>query len=665
MSQIKISQLPDIASINANTQLTVFAAVDLANDTTGQISAQTLAAGLYSNAFLVVGPNQIALSNTAAQFSNSDPAFVQVNLQNFNSAGSGDYVITVDNGTQSGGYIDLGINNSQWNPVTAGQTSQYPYDGYLIVDGIGTSPTGNLVLGTANPSTNVVFAVGGYSASNIVAKMTATGLTLNTQSYIVFGDGSKQNTAYIGPSGTANSAASFANGAFTLANNTVGVDATQNTNIISAQSFANSAFTKANSAVQNTAVIQLQALTLTGNLIANSVGQGIFVDTFTSNSATFSKNVAVLGNLTANTLLGNIFFSNVTSITTQANSILWTVQSGIVPQQTGQLWYSSNTQSLILDTDVVGDRPSISKVLFFRAYNNTGASIASNSFVRLTGGITSNLIPYIALADATNAANATVAGFVSNSIANGAYGFVYSSGLVENFNASGLGVGGDVLYLSASPGQSSNVAPTGSNTVVQVARVLSNDPVYGKISVQIQLRQAYGRPNGSVLYAYANNIVSSNTLSINDATGYMNANNIIANNITVINETITGTVNANTLIANTMVYGSATANSGVTQLSSKSTAVTANGISGQITMNNATLNSGTGVTFTVNNSYVQHVYDMVFVSFQNAGSGNYQVCVANTRVGSFDVNVYNGATGPSGNRGEALVLNWSLIRVGN
>ena len=56
---------------------------------------------------------------------------------------------------------------------------------------------------------------------------------------------------------------------------------------------------------------------------------------------------------------------------------------------------------------------------------------------------------------------------------------------------------------------------------------------------------------------------------------------------------------------------------------------------------------------------------MVFVSFQNAGSGNYQVCVANTRVGSFDVNVYNGANGPSGNRGEALVLNWSLIRVGN
>jgi hypothetical protein len=322
---------------------------------------------------------------------------------------------------------------------------------------------------------------------------------------------------------------------------------------------------------------------------------------------------------------------------------------------------------LILDTDIAGDRLSISKVLFFRAYNSTGATIPANSFVRLVTGATANQIPYIALADATSSANATVAGFVKNAIANGAYGFAYSQGIVEDLNSTGLGQNGDILFLSTTPGIASNTAPlTGnSNTVVQLGRIILSDATQGKLFIQNQLRQAYGRTNGSVLYAYANNIVSSNTISINDGISTVNANNIIANNITVINETITGTVNANTLIANTMVYGSATANSGVTQLSSKSTAVTANGISGQITMNNATLNSGTGVTFTVNNSYVQHVYDMVFVSFQNAGSGNYQVCVANTRVGSFDVNVYNGATGPSGNRGEALVLNWSLIRVGN
>jgi len=638
MAQIKISQLPIISAINANTSNTLFAGVDVGSGVTGQITAHTLAQGLYSNEILNVGTNPITLPNTVAQFAAAGESYVQTNLVNTNGGGSADIVITANNGTDSTFFIDMGFANPGYQP---GQefnnlgTAINAADGYLYVQGgaIGApgGPGGNLIIGTTTANTELRFIGGGYNSANVVAKITGDGLKMVNGHPIYFTDGTTQNTA-------SRSAA-----------------------------YTNAAFALANTAVQNTAIVQLQALTLTGNLIANSVGQGIFVDSFTSNSASFSKNVVVLGNLTANTLLGNIFFSNVTSITTQANSILWTVQAGMVSQQTGQLWYSSNTQSLILDTDVAGDRPSISKVLFFRAYNNTGATIPANSFVRLTGGITSNLIPYIALADATSASNATVAGFVSNGISTGGYGFVYSAGLVENFNASGLGVGGDVLYLSATPGQSSNVAPTGSNTVVQVARVLSNDAVYGKISVQIQLRQAYGRTNGSVLYAYANNIVSSNTLSINDATGYMNANNIVANSITVINEAITGTVNANTLIANTFVYGSATASSMVTQLSSKSTAVTANGMSGQITMNNAALAGQAYVMFTVNNSYVQHVNDIPFVAVQNGvtSPNPYIVSVGKVAVGSFNITVYNADSGGGSSHSDAIVLNWGLMRVGN
>jgi hypothetical protein len=46
----------------------------------------------------------------------------------------------------------------------------------------------------------------------------------------------------------ANSASSFANGAFTAANVSQAIDNTQNTNISSAQSYANSAYGQANSA---------------------------------------------------------------------------------------------------------------------------------------------------------------------------------------------------------------------------------------------------------------------------------------------------------------------------------------------------------------------------------------------------------------------------------
>jgi hypothetical protein len=640
MSQIKISQLPIISAINANTSNTLFAGVDVGSGVTGQMTAHTLAQGLFSNEVLNVGTNPVTLPNTVAQFSATGESYVQTNLVNTNGGGSADIVITANNGTDSTFFIDMGFANPGYQP---GQefnnlgTAINPADGYLYVQGgaIGApgGPGGNLIIGTTTANTELRFIGGGYNSANVVAKITGDGLKMVNGHPIYFTDGTTQNTA-------SRSAA-----------------------------YTNAAFALANTAVQNTAIVQLQALTLTGNLIANSAGQGIFVDSFTSNSASFSKNVAVLGNLTANTLLGNIFFSNVVTTTSQSNSILWFPQASSVNQQVAQLWYYSNTQSLILDTDIVGDRLSISKVLFFRAFNSTGATIPANSFIRLVTGVTANQIPYIALADATNSANATVAGFVKNGIANGAYGFAYSQGIVEDLNTTGLGQNGDIIFLSTTPGLASNVAPLSgnSNTVVQLGKIILSDATQGKLFIQNQLRQAYGRPNGSVLYAYANNITSSNTLSINDATGYMNANNIVANSITVINESVTGTVNANTLIANTFVYGSATANSMVTQLSSKSTAVTANGMSGQITMNNAALAGQAYVSFTVNNSYVQHVNDIPFIAIQNSVTtpNPYIVSVGKVAVGSFNITVYNADSGGGSSHSDAIVLNWGLMRVGN
>ena len=383
-------------------------------------------------------------------------------------------------------------------------------------------------------------------------------------------------------------------------------------------------------------------------MTANTPSTNVSFNTVTSNNATFSKNLTVLGSLYANTLLGNIFFSNVITVTTQSNSILWTTQAGSISQQTAQLWYYSNTQSLILDTDIVGDRLSISKVLFFRAYNSTGATIPANSFVRLISGVTANQIPYIALADATSSANSTVAGFVKIAIANGAFGFAYSQGIVGDLNSTGLGQNGDILFLSTTPGVASNTAPiTGiSNTVVQLGRIILSDATQGKLFIQNQLRQAYGRTNGSVLYSYANNIVSSNSININDAIGV---------------------VNANTIIANTFVYGSATANAMVTQLTSKSTAVTANGVTGQITMNNAALAGGAFATFTVNNSYVQHVNDIPIVAIQNPVTtpNPYSVGIGGVRAGSFDITLFNNATGGGSSHSDAVVLNWSLLRVGS
>ena len=195
MSTIKISQLQQINQLEANTSNTLLVGVDTTLGVTGKITVTTLAQGLYSNNALVVGSNPILFPNTIGQFSGSDPNYTQLNIQNFNSNGASDLILTADTGTNSNSYIDLGINNSKWNSSVYGQTSQYPYDGYLIVQGPGTSIQGNLVIGTAVANTSLVFAVGGQFQNNIVARVTSSGISLNTAMSLVFGDGTSQISA--------------------------------------------------------------------------------------------------------------------------------------------------------------------------------------------------------------------------------------------------------------------------------------------------------------------------------------------------------------------------------------------------------------------------------------------------------------------------------------
>ena len=513
MSTIKISELPKFSSINANTANTLFVGIDIPSAQTFQFSAGTLAAGLYANTALVVGNNTTLLPNTIAQFSLAGESYVQTNFVNLNGGGTADHVITANNGTDSTYFLDLGLANPAYQPGSEFNnigTAIAPLDGYLYVQGGSTSGLlgGNLIIGTTTSNTETKFMASGGTSSNVIAKITSTGFKMVNGNQIFFSDGTSQNTA------AASNA--YSQAAFALANTTVtnqaAINATQNTNITIA-------WNTANSAVQNTAIITLQSMVLTGNLTANSPNQSISVDRLSSNSASFSKDVIILGNLNANTLLGNVFFSNITTGTSQANAVQWFLQLVSPTQSSGQIWYSSNTISLVQDTDVAGDRPAISKVLFERAYNATSSAIPSGSWIRLAGNVTPNSVPYIQLADASSAANSQVEGFVKVGIAAGAYGFMYTRGIVSDMDASSFGNNGQLLFLSTTPGLATNVAPTGANSVVQVAKILSNGSANGKLQITIANQQAYGKPNGAILFANNNLIQASNTATIDEANG--------------------------------------------------------------------------------------------------------------------------------------------------
>ena len=80
MSTVKISQLPLITSLDANTSNSLFMGVDIPTGTTGKFTAHTLAQGLYSYEVLNVGENPVVLSNTVSQFSGSDATYLQIKI---------------------------------------------------------------------------------------------------------------------------------------------------------------------------------------------------------------------------------------------------------------------------------------------------------------------------------------------------------------------------------------------------------------------------------------------------------------------------------------------------------------------------------------------------------------------------------------------------------
>ena len=118
---------------------------------------------------------------------------------------------------------------------------------------------------------------------------------------------------------------------------------------------------------------------------------------------------------------------------------------------------------------------------------------------------------------------------------------------------------------------------------------------------------------------------------------------------------------ADTLAANSQ-FGYATGGQGsVTQATSKSTGVTLNKPSGQITMNNASLAGSTNVGFTLTNSTISAKDTLLLTIASGATVASYNAWVTSLSAGSATLNLRNitAATPLS----EAVVLNFAIIHL--
>lgn len=324
MPSSKITQLPLITNINANTSNTLFVGVDVPTLSTGQLTVHTLAQGLYSNEVLNVGQNQQNLPNTVAQFSSNGQSYIQTNLVNTNDGGSADIVVTANTGSDSTYFIDMGYANKNYQP---GQefnnigTAVNPLDGYIYAQGQNSSvPGGNLIVGSTTSGREVRFVAGGGSSSNVIAKMTSNGFYMMNGMPIYFADGTvlaSANTIYQN-----------------------GITATQNTNI-------QSAWNLANTAVQNTSTIIITNLNAVGNITAagiqSTTGAITTGNLIVNGTANVSGTLNVVGIISGNAqvVLANTNFSN-----TQAALTISASPTVALPSQDGYMLHLSGKQNV-------------------------------------------------------------------------------------------------------------------------------------------------------------------------------------------------------------------------------------------------------------------------------------------------------------------------------
>ena len=344
MSSVKISQLSEINHLNINTDQTVLVGVDLLSDITGKISITTLAEGLYSENPLKVGYNQVFFPNSVGQFSGNSASYLQVNMQNYTSSGSGDFVVTADTGSDSSRYIDLGINNSGYSDPTF--SAMYPYDGYLYVQGTSSnSNDGNLVIGTASSDTKTVLIAGGTKNSNIVGYITKTGLTLNTGRYFTFDDGTTQSTAAsnnysIATRNIANSASAntiYLFGALNATNNSIISGNTQ------LKSYTDGAISSAVSSANTQLKSYTDGIVTSANTQLKSYTDGKFLANTNGNTFAGTLNISDKLNVNGSVIFANTQFTATESALTIAACPIGDVQ---LPSNDGYMLHISGKQNV-------------------------------------------------------------------------------------------------------------------------------------------------------------------------------------------------------------------------------------------------------------------------------------------------------------------------------
>lgn len=165
-------------------------------------------------------------------------------------------------------------------------------------------------------------------------------------------------------------------------------------------------------------------------------------------------------------------------------------------------WDTANRTVSLIDGD--GDTTlQIGQEERILVHNNTGSTLTDGQVVYVTGS--TGELPSVSLANASNeSTSATTIGVVTESIANGADGFITTSGLIHGLNTLAF-TEGDLLWLGTTAGTYTNTKPTSPNHLVLIGYVIKKAGGNGSILVKIQNTQELDECSDVLFSGLANN----------------------------------------------------------------------------------------------------------------------------------------------------------------
>ena len=260
-------------------------------------------------------------------------------------------------------------------------------------------------------------------------------------------------------------------------------------------------------------------------------------------------------------------------------------------------------------------------------YNGTGSALTAGTVVYISGA--QGQRPSVAKASALDEGGSSkTLGIVAENIANGAEGFICTSGIVRDVNTAAFAPG-TPLWLSTTAGEITSAKSYAPNHLVFIGYSIKQNASSGQIFVKIQ--------NGFELYELHN--VSASAPANNDILIYNGSSSLWLNSSSanLTNLTVTNTISGRAASANVATHAgtaSSIAGSLVTGYVASATVATTAGHASTASSINASLLTGTTLASNVVNSSLTSVGTLTNLTVTNTISGRSASANVSTHAGT-------------------------------